>query len=81
MVERGDHLGRGRDAGDHGHAELAAPLDDAQRSDPGVTTNRAPAVDRLVDLLRPDDRAGADEHVRLGGDAPRSRRRRPPSGR
>ena len=27
LVERRDHLGRGRHAGDHEHVELPAPLD------------------------------------------------------
>ena len=80
LVERGDHLGRGRHPGDHEHVELPAPLDHPQaqaRRDDESGARRH----RLVDLLRPHDRAGSDEDIRLGGDAPDRSRPRPPSGR
>ena len=62
MVECRDDLGRGRDAGDdRTPSSLQRSTTRALR--PGMTTNRAPASTAEVDLLRPHDRAGADEEA------------------
>ena len=69
MIECGDHLARGGDAGDHRHLELGAPAHD-RGAEAGHHHEPGTRLDRGVDLVGPDDRSRSDEEIGLGSDQP-----------
>ena len=62
-LERGHHLGRGRDAGNHGDAQLPAARDD-RGAEAGRDDEPGARVDGRSTCSGREHRAGADEQVR-----------------